>query len=83
MRRSIERMDAGPQIMSAASIEEQLALYTAQDRTTAQLAAAFGCVALALAAIGLYGVLRTASRAGRARSRSGSRWERGRPPSWP
>src|SRR5262249_45099480 len=30
---------------------------TAQDRTTAQLAVVFGCVALALAAIGLYGVL--------------------------
>jgi putative ABC transport system permease protein len=30
---------------------------TAQDRTTAQLAVAFGCVALTLAAIGLYGVL--------------------------
>jgi hypothetical protein len=57
VRRSMERMDAGLQILSAASIEEQLAPYTAQDRTTAQLAAAFGCVALALAAIGLYGVL--------------------------
>jgi ABC-type antimicrobial peptide transport system permease subunit len=30
---------------------------TAQDRTTAQLAVVFGCVALTLAAIGLYGVL--------------------------
>ena len=40
-----------------ASIEEQMAPLTAQDRTTAQLAVAFGCVALALAAIGLYGVL--------------------------
>jgi len=30
---------------------------TAQDRTTAQLAVVFGCVALALAAVGLYGVL--------------------------
>ena len=34
-----------------------MAPLTAQDRTTAQLAVVFGCVALALAAIGLYGVL--------------------------
>jgi ABC-type antimicrobial peptide transport system permease subunit len=34
-----------------------MAPLTAQDRTTAQLAAVFGCVALTLAAIGLYGVL--------------------------
>jgi ABC-type antimicrobial peptide transport system permease subunit len=34
-----------------------MAPLTAQDRSTAQLAAAFGCVALTLAAIGLYGVL--------------------------
>ena len=39
------------------SIEEQMAPLTAQDRTTAQLAVVFGCVALTLAAIGLYGVL--------------------------
>ena len=43
--------------MSARSIEEQMAPLTAQDRTTAQLAVVFGCVALTLAAIGLYGVL--------------------------
>jgi ABC-type antimicrobial peptide transport system permease subunit len=34
-----------------------MAPLTAQDRTTAQLAGVFGCVALMLAAIGLYGVL--------------------------
>jgi ABC-type antimicrobial peptide transport system permease subunit len=44
-------------IDSARSIEESMAPLTAQDRTTAQLAVAFGCVALTLAAIGLYGVL--------------------------
>jgi ABC-type antimicrobial peptide transport system permease subunit len=43
--------------MSAASIEEQMAPLTAQDRTTARLAVVFGCVALTLAAVGLYGVL--------------------------
>jgi ABC-type antimicrobial peptide transport system permease subunit len=34
-----------------------MAPLTAQDRTTARLAVVFGCVALTLAAIGLYGVL--------------------------
>lgn len=44
-------------LVSAESFEEQLAPLTAQDRMTAQLALVFGCVALGLAAIGLYGVL--------------------------
>ncbi len=57
VRKSIARVDAGLPILDAASLDEQLAPLTAQDRTTAQLAAVFGCVALALAAIGLYGVL--------------------------
>src|SRR5260370_34624411 len=34
-----------------------MAHLTAQDRTTARLAVVFGCVALTLAAVGLYGVL--------------------------
>ena len=55
VRKSIQR--AALPIVDAAPIEEQIAPQTAQDRTTAQLAVAFGCVALALAAIGLYGVL--------------------------
>jgi ABC-type antimicrobial peptide transport system permease subunit len=50
-------VDAALPIISATSIEEQMAPLTAQDRTTAQLAVVFGCVALTLAAIGLYGVL--------------------------
>ena len=50
-------MDSALPIVSAASIEERLAPLTAQDRTIAQLAVAFGSVALTLAAIGLYGVL--------------------------
>jgi predicted permease len=57
VRRTIQRVDAALPIMSAASIEEQLAPLTAQDRTTARLAVVFGCVALTLAAVGLYGVL--------------------------
>jgi ABC-type antimicrobial peptide transport system permease subunit len=40
-----------------APIEEHMAPLTADERTTARLAAVFGMVALALAAIGLYGVL--------------------------
>jgi len=43
--------------MSASSLVERMAPLTAQDRITARLAAVFGLVALALAAIGLYGVL--------------------------
>jgi len=57
VRKTIERVDAALPIESARSIEEQMAPLTAQDRTTAQLAVVFGCVALTLAAIGLYGVL--------------------------
>jgi len=57
VRKTIQRVDGALPIMSARSIEAQMAPLTAQDRTTAQLAVAFGCVALALAAIGLYGVL--------------------------
>jgi hypothetical protein len=57
VRTTIRRVDAALPILSATSIEEQMAPLTEQDRTTAQLAVVFGCVALALAAIGLYGVL--------------------------
>ena len=56
-RKAIERVDASMPIESARSLAERLLRATAQDRTTARLAVAFGCVALALAAIGLYGVL--------------------------
>ncbi|HXB71381.1 MAG TPA: ABC transporter permease [Candidatus Acidoferrales bacterium] len=57
VRKAIQRVDAALPIESARSIEERMAPLTAQDRTTAQLAVAFGCAALTLAAIGLYGVL--------------------------
>ena len=40
-----------------ASIEEQMAPFTADERNIAQLGVVFGIVALVLAAIGLYGVL--------------------------
>jgi len=57
VRSAIQRIDASLPIMSAASIEDQLAPLTAQDRTTARLALVFGFVALAIAAVGLYGLV--------------------------
>jgi predicted permease len=57
VRKAIPLVDASLPILSAETIEERMAPLTAQDRTTARLAVVFGCVALALAAIGLYGVL--------------------------
>jgi len=57
VRRTIQSVDAALPIIHAESIEEQMAPLTAQDRTTAQLVVVFGCVALTLAAVGLYGVL--------------------------
>lgn len=57
VRKSIQRLNAALPILSARPIEERMAPLTAQDRTTAQLAVVFGCIALTLAAIGLYGVL--------------------------
>jgi ABC-type antimicrobial peptide transport system permease subunit len=57
VRQTIQRTDASLPIISAKSIEEQMAPLTAQDRAVAQIAIAFGAVALTLAAIGLYGVL--------------------------
>jgi len=57
VRKAIQGVDAALPIILARSIEEQMAPLMAQDRATAQLAVVFGCVALTLAAIGLYGVL--------------------------
>src|SRR3989442_7807109 len=57
VRKAIQGVDAALPIISATSIEEQMVPLTPQDPTTAQLAVVFGCVALTLAAIGLYGVL--------------------------
>jgi len=57
VREAFHRENPALAIESASSIEEQMASLTAQDYSTAQLAVVFGCVALALAAIGLYGVL--------------------------
>jgi predicted permease len=57
IRQIFQRVDAGLPIDYAHTMDEQLAPWTAPDRTTAQVAVGFGCIALALAAIGLYGVL--------------------------
>ena len=57
VRRAIQRVNSSLSIISARSMDDQMAPSTAQDRTTAWLAVAFGAVALLLTACGLYGVL--------------------------
>jgi len=57
VRRAIMDVDANAPVTSIRTARERLAPLTAQDRAIARLALAFGLVALALAAIGLYGVL--------------------------
>jgi predicted lysophospholipase L1 biosynthesis ABC-type transport system permease subunit len=55
--KAVRELNPALVVMSAQSVGEQAAPLTAQDRTTARLAVVFACVALALAAIGLYGIL--------------------------
>jgi predicted permease len=57
VRKIVEGIDPSLPVMSAHTMEEQLVPVTAANRATAQVAVAFGIVALMLAAIGLYGVL--------------------------
>jgi hypothetical protein len=57
VRQAFARVDPSLPLGSTRSILEQMAPWTASNRATAQAAAVFGCVALALSAIGLYGVL--------------------------
>jgi len=57
VRQAIMEVDANAPLTSIRTARERLAPLTAQDRAIARLALAFGLVALALAAIGLYGVL--------------------------
>jgi predicted permease len=57
VRQAIMDVDANAPLTSIRTARERLAPLTAQDRAIARLALAFGVVALALAAIGLYGVL--------------------------
>ena len=73
-RKTIERVDAALPIMSARSVEEQMAPLTAQDRTTAQLAVVFGVRrAHARRHRPVRRARRMASRAAPAKSRSASR----------
>lgn len=57
VRETIRRAAGPPRIVSASSLDEEMRPLIAQDRATAQLAVVFASVALALGAIGLYGVL--------------------------
>ena len=57
LRRAVRQNNAALVILEATSLDDQMAPLTAQDRATARLALVFGIVALALAAMGLYGVL--------------------------
>jgi hypothetical protein len=57
LRTAVQRYDATLPILESTTLDEQMAPLTAQDRATARLALVFGIVALALAAMGLYGVL--------------------------
>jgi len=57
VRREFRQVDASLPINFTSSIDELIAQFTAVDRATAQVSIAFGCIALILAAIGLYGVL--------------------------
>jgi predicted permease len=57
VRETVSSVDTALSISDIASIEEQMAGLTAEERTIARLAVVFGTVALTLAAIGLYGVL--------------------------
>jgi predicted permease len=57
LRAAVQRDNAALVILEATSLYDQMAPLTAQDRATARLALVFGIVALALASMGLYGVL--------------------------
>jgi predicted permease len=57
VRQTLRQVDGSLPIVYAHTMETQLDPWTAPNRTTAQVAEAFGGVALVLAAIGLYGVL--------------------------
>ena len=57
VRQAIQRLVPALPTLKVSRLEEQMAPLTAQDRATAQLAEVFGGVALALAGIGLYGVI--------------------------
>jgi predicted permease len=57
IRSAVNDADAAVSLANLATIEEQMASLTAEERSVARLALLFGGAALTLAAIGLYGVL--------------------------
>jgi predicted permease len=57
VRMAIQSVNDDLPVLLAISMHDKMAPLTSQDRMTARLAAVFGCVALTLAGIGLYGVL--------------------------
>ncbi|MBI4904036.1 MAG: ABC transporter permease [Acidobacteria bacterium] len=57
LRQVIQRGNDAVQITRARTVEENLELTAAPERMIARLSAAFGAIALLLAALGLYGVL--------------------------
>ncbi len=57
LREAIVGVDPALSVSDVVSIEEKIAYFIAEERAIARLAVVFGTVALALAAIGLYGVL--------------------------
>jgi predicted permease len=57
VRRTFQQVDAALPITYANTMDEHLVPLTGTERATAQVAVVFGCIALVLAAIGLYGVL--------------------------
>jgi len=57
LRAQIARMDAGVPVISVAAVRDELAGSVAEPRFYASLVAAFAGVAVALAAVGIYGLL--------------------------
>src|SRR5207237_7015871 len=56
-RQAIQRLDPSLPIITAQTAKDQISPWMSQEQSTAQIAVVFGSAALALAAIGLYGVL--------------------------
>ncbi len=57
IRREFDALDKGVPVFNVKTLEQQIDDSLSRERMVADLSAAFGAVALALAAIGLYGVL--------------------------